>query len=593
VNSVVLRSDVEGGPSFRELLRRVGRRVLEALEHQELPFERLVEKLAPERDLSRHPLFQVQIALNPPERPIVLPGLESEEVATAKTSSRVDLTLLLQPQADGMDAVWEYSTDLFDIETVDAMGAHFLALLRSIAAEPERPIAELALLGAAERGELLQRLAGTSGGRPAVCLHEQFEARAGETPDSAAVTLGETNLSYGELNRRANRLAHRLRRLGVGPEGLVALCLERSLELVVAILAVLKAGGAYVPLDPEYPPDRLAFVLEDCRAPVLITQADLLERLPAHEAQTVCLERDRELIARESDENLPPLAGPENLAYIIYTSGSTGQPKGVQVEHRHVARLFTATDAWFSPGPGDAWTLLHSHAFDFSVWELWGALLHGGRVVVVPSVTARTPEALAALVAEQRITVLNATPSLFLNGMDELIAVGPELALRLVIFGGEALAPKLLSPWFARFGDERPQLVNMYGITETTVHVTYRPLRATDAELDAMDGSIAQASGIDTYGQAAWSCPLDAGVKLGRAIGGATVTNTTLTPGRRRGLFSQGTRADRTAGGPRPGRPQRKPGRGDWGPEPARASGGPRGHARDRRTRRPGSSPCA
>jgi amino acid adenylation domain-containing protein len=483
VNTLVLRGDVSGAPSFRELLERVKQRTLDALEHQQLPFERLVETLAPERELGRHPLFQALIALNPPEPTIQLAELDVQELDTEKTASRVDLTLLLQQREQGLELIWEYSSDLFERETVQQMAERFLCLLDSILADPDAPIDELSLARETER-ELADEQP-RERAFPVFCLHERFAERARLTPDAVAVRCEQQSLSYRELNIRANRLAHRLRALGVRPDTLVALGLERSLDLVVAVLAVLKAGGAYVPLDPAYPAERLAFVLNDSDAAVLVTSEHLLDRFVGHApSAVVCLDREQSLLERESAEDPPAAAGPESLAYAIYTSGSTGQPKGVLVEHRNVARLFTATEDWFAPGPQDTWMLLHSYAFDFSVWEIWGALLHGGTLVVVPAWTARSPDALAQLLVDERATVLNATPSLFMTAMDELLAVGEELSLRLVVFGGEALHTRLLAPWFARMSDQRPRLVNMYGITETTVHVTYRPLTAADAQRD-------------------------------------------------------------------------------------------------------------
>jgi non-ribosomal peptide synthetase component F len=250
--------------------------------------------------------------------------------------------------------------------------------------------------------------------------------------------------------------------MGVGDGSLVALCLERSLDLVVAILGVLKAGGAYVPLDPAYPAERLAFALEDTAASVLLTQEHLLDGLPAHQAEVVCLDRDAELMRDLPAENPESVSSPESAAYVIYTSGSTGRPKGVTVEHRNVARLFTATDDWFGFGPKDTWLLLHSYAFDFSVWELWGALLYGGRLVVVSPLTTRCSPG-RAIVAEQ-VTVLNATPSLFMT-RSTISWRRRAWSLRLVVFGGEALQPAALRPWFERLGSPGP-LVNMYGITE-------------------------------------------------------------------------------------------------------------------------------
>ena len=326
------------------------------------------------------------------------------------------------------------------------MLGHLERVLEQVAADADVRLSQLELLGEAERALVLEEWNRTEAEYPADrCIHELFEAQAARTPGAVAVRFEEESLTYRELNERANRLAHYLRRRGVGPEVRVGICLERSLEMVVGILAVLKAGGAYVPLDPAYPAERLAFILADSATPVLLTRETLRGALPAREGvEVVSLDGAAAEIAAESAENPESGAGPDSLAYVIYTSGSTGRPKGALIEHRNVARLFSATDAWFGFGAEDVWTLFHSYAFDFSVWELWGALLYGGRVVVVPCAVSRDPEAFHALVQREGVTVLNQTPSAFRQFMRVDAERGGELALRVVVFGGEALEPATL-----------------------------------------------------------------------------------------------------------------------------------------------------
>lgn len=311
-------------------------------------------------------------------------------------------------------------------------------------------------------------------------LWQRFDEVAAKHGERKAVTFGDRALTYRELDARASELARRLRSLGVGPDSLVGVYLERSIESIVALVGVIKAGGAYLPLDPAYPKDRVAALLEDAQPVVLLTEESLRHKLPVHSAQEVFLGRDDVQI--KSGHNDAPFAAPDNLAYVIYTSGSTGKPKGVMVTQANVTRLLSSTTEWFHFDEHDVWTLFHSLAFDFSVWEVWGCLLHGGRLVIVPFSASRSPQDFYELLRKERVTVLNQTPSAFY----QLMAVDQQqkpadLALRFVIFGGEALNFSALQPWFAAHGDARPQLVNMYGITETTVHVTYRLVRMQDA----------------------------------------------------------------------------------------------------------------
>ncbi|HEX7771360.1 MAG TPA: amino acid adenylation domain-containing protein, partial [Pyrinomonadaceae bacterium] len=334
-------------------------------------------------------------------------------------------------------------------------------------------ISELSLLTEEEERQVL-RSGVVQPETPVACLHHLFEAQVERNPNAIALSFENDHMTYAELNRRADQLAQQLRALGVRPQVLVGLSIERSLELVIGILGILKAGGAYLPLDPSYPPERLQFMIEDAKPAVLLTAQGPLTT-------------DQTDQSHGSDPDLIRGSDPSDPCYLIYTSGSTGRPKGVMVTHGNVARLFTATHDWFKFNEHDVWTLFHSSAFDFSVWELWGALLYGGRLVVVPYLVSREPQDFYQLLVKERVTVLNQTPSAFRQLMKADEARDSELSLRFVIFGGEALELQSLKPWFERHGDRQPQLVNMYGITETTVHVTYRPLTAND--LDNSRGS--------------------------------------------------------------------------------------------------------
>ncbi|HET6546397.1 MAG TPA: amino acid adenylation domain-containing protein [Rhodanobacteraceae bacterium] len=384
----------------------------------------------------------------------------------------------------------EYSRRRFSDAAAGRMLNHLIVLLTGLADGRAERIRDLDLLTGPERAQLTagNPIAQSAGAHRSV--HQRFEEQVTRTPEAIAVVFdtdeGRIELSYAELDRRANALAQHLRRLGVIANQLVGLHTERNADLVVAILGVLKAGGAYLPLDPVYPAARIAFMLRDADVRIVLTQRALVAGLAGLPVTCLCL-----------DEPLPPAtaiatavpSAPQDLAYVIYTSGSTGQPKGVRVTHHNVLRLFAATDSWFDFRPQDVWTLFHSYAFDFSVWELWGALLHGGRVVVVSQELSRHPEAFRELLLCEGVTVLNQTPTAF-RQLIEIDRASPrgDFALRLVIFGGEALELQNLAPWLDRYGEHAPRLINMYGITETTVHVTYRPIGLEDLENHA--GSI-------------------------------------------------------------------------------------------------------
>ncbi|MBD3307338.1 amino acid adenylation domain-containing protein [candidate division KSB3 bacterium] len=388
-----------------------------------------------------------------------------------------------------------YDQQRFDDATVRRMLEHFTILLEGIAANPHQRLGAFPILSEGERRQLVvERNPPAQEYAPDRCLHEWFDAQVARTPDAIAVRVpaessdtGESQqLTYRELQARANQVAQYLRQSGVGPEVFVGLYLDRSIDLLVGLLGILKAGGAYVPLEPIYPPDRLAFMVEDARIAVVLTQTHLRDQFPPCSAQVICVDQDWPVIAQAPAESPDCEVLPAHPAYVIYTSGSTGKPKGVVVTHGNVVRLFEATQPWYQFNDQDVWTLFHSYAFDFSVWEIWGAWLYGGRVVVISHGLSRSPEAFYSLLSRERVTVLNQTPSAFRQLIQAEESVGQlPLALRLVIFGGEALELQSLKPWFERHGDRQPQLVNMYGITETTVHVTYRPLSLQDLERPA------------------------------------------------------------------------------------------------------------
>ncbi|HGM6215303.1 TPA: pyoverdine non-ribosomal peptide synthetase PvdD, partial [Pseudomonas aeruginosa] len=487
VNTQVLKADLDGRMGFDELLAQARQRALEAQAHQDLPFEQLVEALQPERNASHNPLFQVlfnhqsEIRSVTPE--VQLEDLRLEGLAWDGQTAQFDLTLDIQEDENGIWASFDYATDLFDASTVERLAGHWRNLLRGIVANPRQRLGELPLLDAPERRQTLsewnpaQRECAVQG-----TLQQRFEEQARQRPQAVALILDEQRLSYGELNARANRLAHCLIARGVGADVPVGLALERSLDMLVGLLAILKAGGAYLPLDPAAPEERLAHILDDSGVRLLLTQGHLLEHLPRQAGVEVLAIDGLVLDGYAESDPLTTLSA-DNLAYVIYTSGSTGKPKGTLLTHRNALRLFSATEAWFGFDERDVWTLFHSYAFDFSVWEIFGALLYGGRLVIVPQWVSRSPEDFYRLLCREGVTVLNQTPSAFKQLMAMACSADmatQQPALRYVIFGGEALDLQSLRPWFQRFGDRQPQLVNMYGITETTVHVTYRPVSEAD-----------------------------------------------------------------------------------------------------------------
>ena len=486
VNMLVMRCRVAPEEGFAALLRNVRETALAAYDHQELPFEKLVAELAPDRDLGKNPLFQVSFVLQ--QTPAALPSLDAVTVEPADgavPTLRFDLELSVKEHAEGLQCAFLYDEDLFDSAVISNMARQFVQLLQGIVADPACAVSRLPLLSGPERAEILRYRGGTAQCPVPGTLHALVEAQAARRPDAIAVTGEGLALSYATLNARANQLAHRLRELGVGPDSIVAVCFERVPNLAAVLLGILKAGGAYLPIDLAYPRDRLKFMLEDAACHAVVVLEGLEDHLPETSGVPVVrVDAAWQSLASYAAENPVSGATVDSLAYVIYTSGSTGQPKGTLITHRNVVRLFTATEAWYGFDETDVWSMFHSYAFDFSVWEIWGALIYGGRLAVVPYITSRSPEQTAAFLAQEGVTVLNQTPSAFRQLSHAIlrdVEPGAPWALRHVIFGGEALDIAGLRAWFERYGDRTPRLVNMYGITETTVHVTYRPLTLADA----------------------------------------------------------------------------------------------------------------
>jgi amino acid adenylation domain-containing protein len=474
VNTLVLRTDLSGNPSFLEFLRRVREVCLGAYAHQDLPFERLVEELHLARDLSRNPLFQVMFVLqNASPQAVELPGLSLSPIEVDTGTTHFDLTLHIADTDQGLVGTLAYNTDLFEAVTITRMLGHFRTLVEAVAAAPERRLSDLPLLTESERQQILANCNDARSNHPNEGIHQLFEAQVERTPDAIAVILETQELSYQELNHRANQLANHLRLLGVGPEVAVGICLKHSVEMVVGLLGILKAGGVYLPLDPAYPKERLAFMLGDAEVPVLLTQEALRAGLPEHHAKIVCLDSDWAGIAQESAENLNCLTMPEHLAYIIYTSGSTGQPKGVVVSHASIAEHCLNVQRHYELDSSDRVLQFASLSFDLSLEQILPTLMVGARLVLVSADVWHTTE-FHKRISDFGLTVLNIPTGywqeLALEWADvsELV---PNVQPRVFIVGGDTMLPEFLDLW-QRTPMGSVRLINAYGPTETTITAT-------------------------------------------------------------------------------------------------------------------------
>ncbi|WP_460624983.1 amino acid adenylation domain-containing protein, partial [Kitasatospora kifunensis] len=475
INTLPVRIEVDGGAPVGDWLARVQQAQVEARQYEYVPLPQIQSWSAVERGTN---LFESLVAFeNFPmdgdagadTRPVRLHGLEGADV----TSFALNLVAYA---GEELAYALAYDPELFDADTITRLAGHLNALLAGFVADPDQPVSAVPMLSEGEFEQVVREFGVVEGvPAPEGTIQQLVARQAASAPDAPAVSYGEESLTYRELEERANRLAHHLVALGAGPGELVALSVERSLDMAVGLLGILKAGAAYVPLDPAYPVDRLAYMLDDSEARILVTHRGLNGQLPSADLVVVDLDQHSAEIAALPGTAADVAVSGTDLAYVIYTSGSTGRPKGVTVEHHTVLHLLTNCQPLYDFRTDDVWTVFHSYAFDFSVWELWGALTTGGRAVLVPHDTARNPEAMWQLLEHEHVTILSQTPSMFRELVEN--ATQPLLALRWVVFGGEALEPKHLLTWFNRFNTTTSaQLVNMYGITETTVHVTFQKI---------------------------------------------------------------------------------------------------------------------
>jgi len=479
VNTLVLRSQLHGQPTFLELLQQVRQNALEAYANQDLPFEQLVEALQPERLLSHSPLFQVMFAWeNVQIDALELPNLKVTPLRTDHFTAKADLNVEMMETDRGIQGIFEFNTDLFDAATIKRMVENYQTLLEGIVLNPEQRVSELPILTSAERHQILEEWNRTKTEYPRDSTIQQlFETQVEKTPDCIAIIYGNQQITYHQLNQRANQLAHHLRTLGVGSDELVGICLERSIDLIIGLLGILKAGGAYVPLDAENPQERIALMLSDAQVSVLLTQNSLLDKLPTHQTQIICLDTEWKAIANSSPKNPDNITTADNLAYIVYTSGSTGKPKGVAVSHRAVNRLVLNTD-YIQLSPHECIAQASNVSFDAATFEIWGALLSGARLVGITKEVALSPQRLATQIRQDRITTLFLTTALF----NQIARQVPDAfqPLSNLLFGGEAVDPSAVREVLSKGLPRR--MLHVYGPTENTTFSSWYLVQSISAK---------------------------------------------------------------------------------------------------------------
>lgn len=518
VNPVVMRANLADNPSFQAFLAQIRQTVLGAIAHQDYPFPLLVERLQPERESSRSPLFQTMFVLQKPNKSgdildllaadesagrVNWGGLELESFEIPQQDGQFDLTLEMMETKDSIRGIFKYDTDLFDQETIARMEGHFQVLLEGIVTNPSEQIGHLPILTPTEEHQLLVEWNDTQVDYPQdKCIHQLFEEQVAKTPDRVAVVFEEEQLTYQELNSRANQLAHYLQKLGVRPEVLVGICVERSLEMVVGLLGILKAGGAYVPLDPNYPPERLAYLLSDSQIPILLTENNLVAELPDNQARVICLDQDWQLILDENEENPTSEIKPNDLVYVIYTSGSTGKPKGVMIEHKSLANFTSTVIEKYGIISTDRILQFASISFDAAAEEIYPCLTCGATLVLRNDEMLSSTEIFLKKCRDSRLTVIDLPTAYWHQLTVDLVTkelILPEF-LRLVIIGGEGALSERIAMWQRYVGDSLV-LLNTYGPTETTVVATkYQIPTTVSTETTLLQALIGKPIGnIETY----------------------------------------------------------------------------------------------
>jgi amino acid adenylation domain-containing protein len=493
VNTLVLKAEINDEINFINLLSQVKETMINAYAYQDIPFEKIVDHLKIDRNLNRHPLFQVAIVLQNNYLTLPLENVKSVPLDLSNETAKFDLTLLAFEDKNDLKLIFEYAMDLFEEEMIARVAKHFTHLIDNILINPTQPIGKINLLTKSERYKLLKEWSYVDEDYTwDNTIHAVFEEKVKQVPNNVAIVYGNKKITYRHLNEESNRLANYLKQIyKVKPDTLIALCLDQNENLMIAILAILKAGGAYIPIDPDYPDSRIEYILKDTAAKIILSSEKYKNKLTevllpnAKQINNIFLDNAdmQQLLRRQPITNSYAETTSRNLAYIIYTSGTTGIPKGVMQSHGNVLRLFSATNKCYQFNDSDTWVLFHSYVFDFSIWEIFGALIYGGKLIIPPSEHIKDLNMFYELCKRERVTVLNQTPSVFYQFKD--IATSKDksdklTSLRYVIFGGEALSLCQLKSWFNLYANYQPKLINMYGITETTIHATYKIIEEKD-----------------------------------------------------------------------------------------------------------------